>query len=308
MVLNKIYYIDALEGLKQLDDESIDCIVTSPPYWKLRDYGVEGQLGQENHFNEYIEKLLIIFNECKRVLKKSGTCWVNIGDTYSSNSSYSKGGRAGYERKEGMFKHKPLQEKSLCLIPQRFSIAMVDNGWICRNEIIWHKRNCIPSSVRDRFTVDFEHLFFFVKSKKYWFEKQLEEYTNPLNRWGGDELKATNKSFWDKNTGQIFYRERNMRPNPLGRNKRCVWSINTKPFPDAHFAVFPTELIEIPIKAGCPEKGIVLDPFMGSGTTALVTKQQNKNYMGFELNPEYIKIAEKRLKSVQLNLNMEVRC
>jgi len=297
---NKIYCGDALELLKQLDDESVDLVITSPPYWALRDYGVEGQLGLEPTFDEYISKLCNIFDEVKRVLKKTGTCWVVIGDTYNSsgtNMSRNWDGRTkNFEKGKPMIISKELPSKCLLQIPARFSIEMINRGWILRNTIIWHKPNCIPASVKDRFTVDFEYIFFFVKNKKYYFEQQFERYIEKMNRWGGEKLKAKGKSTWDDGTGQVTYRDRNMRPNPKGRNKRTTWRINPKPFSEAHFAVYPEELIKTPIKAGCPEQGIVLDPFMGSGTTALVALKLNRNFIGFELNPEYVKIANKRIK------------
>ena len=242
--------------------------------------------------------------------------------------------------------------------PYRLAQRMIDEQqWILRNIIIWHKPNCMPSSVTDRFTVDYEPILFFSKSKKYFFERQFEKYTAPMNRWGGDKLKADGKSDWDKETGQDTYRERNMRPNEQGRNKRCVWKIPTQPFPEAHFAVYPEELVATPIKAGCPKEvckkcgkarhpifkamqkqhsigatsgaylterdfkgdntvvntskktgytkckckagfrpGIVLDPFMGAGTTAVVARQLHRDYLGIELSAEYIKIAKQRLK------------
>jgi site-specific DNA-methyltransferase (adenine-specific) len=329
MELNKIYNIDCLEGLKQLEDNSIDCCITSPPYWALRDYGVEGQLGLETRFQEYINKLCNIFDEVKRVLKKDGSCWVNMGDTYMGNSSYSEKGRQcfGYD-KIGMINKKKwldpkypiesrligrehiekcgIESKSLCQIPSRFAIEMCDRGWILRNEIIWHKPNCMPSSVKDRFTVDFEKIFFFTKNKKYYFEQQLEPYTKPMNRWGGIKLEANGKSDWDDGTGQTTYRTRNMRPNPNGKNKRCVWRVPTKPFKEAHFATYPEDLIKPCILAGCPEKGIVLDPFMGAGTTAKVALDNNRSYIGFELNNDYIKIAEDRLKDSKDNIKQDL--
>jgi site-specific DNA-methyltransferase (adenine-specific) len=181
---------------------------------------------------------------------------------------------------------------------------MIEDGWILRNEIIWHKGNAFPQGVKDRFTNDFEKIFFFVKNKKYFFNQQFEPYTTPLNRWGGDKIIPKNKSLWDMGTGQKTYRVRNTRPNPKGRNKRCVWTINTKPLKEAHFASFPEELVETCLDAGCPEGGTVLDPFMGSGTTAVVAIRQNKNFIGFELNPDYIEIANKRIQAKQVQQNL----
>lgn len=277
---NKILLGDAAEIIRKLPDESIDCVVTSPPYWALRDYSVDRQIGLEPDFRQYVEKLCEVFDEVKRVLKSSGTCWVNLGDTYGTGSG--AGVRIGkqatnrgtqYNRKwqeKGKAGVKGM-EKCLLQIPARFAIAMCDRGWILRNEIIWHKPNAMPQSVKDRFTVDFEKIFFFVKSRSYLFETQYDPYTKLLNHLDGN------------------------RPVAVGRNKRCIWSINTRPQKDAHFATFPPALVETPIKAGCTEGGIVLDPFIGSGTTAEVAHLLGRNFIGIELNPDYVIIANKRL-------------
>ncbi len=293
--MNKIIQGDSLSVLKTIPAESINCCVTSPPYWALRDYGVDGQLGLEPTFQEYITKLCDIFDDVKRVLKKDGTCWVNLGDTYLNNSSYSSGGRQGYNKKEKMIYKKDaiVQIKSLCQIPARFSIEMCNRGWILRNTIIWHKPNAMPSSAKDRFTVDFEYLFFFVKNKKYWFETQREPHSQvSLDRikkpWKGNLCKG-------HALGSLKDGDMSKMCHPEGRNKRTVWKINTQSFKEAHFAVFPEELVETPIKAGCPKGGVVLDPFSGSGTAGVVAQSQEKDFIGIELNPEYIKIAEKRL-------------
>lgn len=303
--MNKILQGDCLVMLKKLPDESVDMVMTSPPYYTLRDYGVDGQLGLEPTFEEYINKLCNIFDEVKRVLKKEGTCWVNIGDTYANTSTGGQGATGGRDKSTLSSKMVPVgttptkrkkqvvPEKSLCMIPARFSIEMVNRGWILRNEIIWHKPNCMPESVTDRFTTDFEKLFFFVKSKKYWFEQQLEEfkdssemdYRRVLRRKNADQYDM--KQPYKNNFPKSF--------NNDGRNMRTVWRIPTKPYNEAHFAVYPEKLCQTPILAGCPEGGIVLDPFMGSGTTCKVAKDLGRQYIGIELNPKYIKIAEKRL-------------
>ena len=169
----KIYQGDSLEVLRTFPDESVDCVVTSPPYWALRDYGVAGQLGLEPTFQEYISKLCDIFNEVKRVLKKEGTCFVNLGDTYSGNKEGKTDNKVSDYLKEnstGIHKKATITEKCLCQIPSRFAIEMCERGWILRNRLIWHKPNCMPSSVDDRFTVDYEDIFFFVKSRKYYFD------------------------------------------------------------------------------------------------------------------------------------------
>ncbi len=322
---NTIYKGNSLEVLKAFPDESIDCVMTSPPYWALRDYGVEGQLGLEPTFQEYINKLCDIFDEIKRVLKKTGTCWVNLGDTYSSQSSYSDKGRQGFEEKTAnmsklmkkRFDEKPtgkqstrcgrgrnanVPEKSLCQIPFRFSIEMVNRGWILRNTIIWHKGSCMPASVKDRFTVDFEYVFFFAKNKKYFFEQQTEPSIDKESYLGRRPRNAGTMAEYDlKNYAKAGSIGDNGKLNGVGktypnRNKRAVWKINPKPFPEAHFAVYPEELCETPIKAGCPKDGIVLDPFFGSGTTGIVALKQNKKFVGIELSQDYINIANKRLK------------
>ena len=300
--INQIFNSCCLDGLKTLPDNSIDCCVTSPPYWSLRSYECDGQFGIEDDYNDYIRRLADVFVEVKRVLKKSGTCFVNIGDTYGgAGHGEAKHGKAkeryklmGDSNKTGKLTNTPLN-KSMLLIPYRFAAIMVDNGWKLRNIIIWHKPNQLPQGVTDRFTNDFEPIFFFTKSNRYDFIQQFEPYEKPLDRWGGDSLTASGKSEWSENTGQNAYRNRDLRPNPEGRNMRCVWSINTKGEKEKHYAMYPQMLVKRCIEAGCPEGGIVLDPFMGSGTTAVVARKLNRNYVGFELNAEYIRIAERKL-------------
>lgn len=307
MDINKIYIGDVIKILKTFPDECVDMIMTSPPYWGLRDYSIESQIGLEPTLNEYLDKMLSVTTELKRVLKKRGTLWWNHGDSYgtgsgagSKNGSKQATNRAFsdenlYYIKKGK-KSIPGYEKSLLLQAHRLAIRMIDEqSWILRNQIIWYKPNAMPSSVKDRFTVDFEPIFFFSKSKQYYFEPQYEQYTEPMNRWGGDKLVANGQSTWDEGTGQDTYRDRDMRPNGLGRNKRTVWKIPTQPLADAHFASFPENLVITPIKAGCPEKGIVLDPFIGSGTVGKVALDLGRNYIGIELNPDYIKLANKRI-------------
>ena len=175
--LNKIYQGDALEVLKTFPDESVDCAITSPPYWNLRDYGTAGQLGLESTFQEYVAKLCDIFDEVKRVLKKEGTCWVKFGDTYSGNKEGKTDAKVSSylgDTTKGIHKKATIQEKCLCQIPSRFAIEMTNRGWILRNRLVWHKPNAMPSSVDDRFTVDYEDVFFFVKSKKYNFQQLYE--------------------------------------------------------------------------------------------------------------------------------------
>jgi len=298
---------DALSVLRELPPESVDCVVTSPPYWSLRDYGVEGQLGLEDSLDQYLTKLLAVFDEVRRVLKEKGTCWVNLGDAYSTRSS-RKGTRqpalSAASSKAPRFLRPPapahLPPKCLLQMPSRFALGMTDRGWTLRNEIIWHKPNCMPQSARDRFTIDFEKLFFFVKSRRYHFTQQFEplrdarrlshRLINPervRKRTYGDPLVAAlNPKSAERSRRRMLAR---------GRNKRCVWRISPRPFYGGHFAVYPEALIETPILAGCPEGGIVLDPFSGSGTTALVARRLRRRFIGIDLNPEYVRMSRERL-------------
>jgi len=310
MELNKIIEGNSLEILKSFIDNSVDCCITSPPYWGIRDYGHDEQLGQEENFYKFIINLSNIFDEIKRVLKPEGTCFVNLGDTYAGSgagttknadtSKYLENSKQVYVLPNGASKSSKFRSttlnKSLCMIPERFSIEMINRGWILRNQIIWHKPNQMPSSAKDRFTVDFEKIFFFVKQPVgYYFEQQFDPYTKPLDRWGGNDLDANGKSEWDKGTGQNSYRKRNMRPNEEGKNMRTVWSINTEPSSEGHFATYPQKLVERMIKAGCPENGVILDPFFGIGTTGICARKCNRNFIGIELNHKYTVIAKKRL-------------
>jgi len=435
-MINTIIQGHALNVLKTLPDESVNCCLTSPPYWGLRDYGIEpviwdgdkdckhiwgntlkgkqtgrndtndptstnfggwsnwdggkndekgqfcqkcgawrGSLGLEPTFELYIKHLCNIFDEIKRALRKDGTCWVNLGDSYNSHT-FGKSKLGGGLQKNLVQKNeafpryrkppKNLGDKSLCLIPQRFAIEMVNRGWILRNIIIWHKPNCMPSSAKDRFTVDFEYVYFFTKSNKaqFWTNSKTGECVSkkPLGTKGikgkdwewqkkesswqrpsRDEtfkLPSRKKSTYAKEgykkvslwTGHDYWFEQQFEPHLTinefnkrdmlkrklndsnkqyskhshgpqdyginGRNKRAVWTIPTQPFPEAHFAVYPKKLIEPMIKAGCPKGGIVLDPFMGAGTTAVVAKKLGRNYMGIEIKQEYIDMANKRIRAI----------
>lgn len=379
MEINKIYHGDALKILKTFPNESIDMCITSPPYWNLRNYESELQIGKEKTYEEYLQNLMNIFNEVKRVLKPDGSCWINIGDVYSSNNSGS------------------IKKQSLIGLPDRLKIKMIDNGWICRNEIIWHKPNAMPSSAKTRFNNDFEKMFFFTKNNDYYFETQYEEaktkkkinnkknnikennskYINieqeksvrqGMSKDRGNNLvekrpllptqdefvnfirerikiktlkeeikdiKPTTMEHWfrrdkagfsyptiedwnkvkyllddfskefidmDYKMNYVEYETDDINKNlDKGRLKRSVWSINTKSFKGEHFAPFPEELIETPIKACCEENGIVLDCFMGSGTSAIVSKKLNRNYIGIDVNKNYINIANKRLEDKIFN-------
>lgn len=297
MKTNQIIQGDALEVLKTFLEKSINCVMTSPPYFNQRDYGIKEQLGLEKTPEDYVNKLCGIFDEVKRVLRDDGTCWVNISDCYGG----FQGKNAGYpDRKQEkadvpQIKRDSKTAKSLLCVPELFLLEMVKRGWLIRNKIIWHKNNVMPSSARDRFTIDYEMLYFFVKKKKYYFEQQFESLAKSslkdprLDKGREEHIGKSASGIYSTNATVI---------KSIGRNKRTVWNINTKPSKVKHFAIYPEKLIEVPLKAGCPVDGIILDPFFGAGTTGLVALKQNKKFIGIELNPEYIEIAKKRLKSL----------
>ena len=283
-IKNTIIQGDTLNVLKEFPNESVDMIITSPPYWNLRDYGEDKQLGLEYTTKEYIDSLYTIFEESKRVLKNEGTLWINIRDTYSKG-----------------IKRSGVKNKSLSMIPERLAIKMIDNGWILRNTIIWHKPNAMPDSCKNRFTMDYEYLYMFSKQEKYYFKTQYEPYTSVHGK-DSNTISKKEKELLDtkmvRHGGEGSTLNKPSMWNPKGRIKRTTWDINTKPFKGSHFAPYPEELIECPIDAGCPENGIVLDIFMGSGTTGVVAKKQNKNYIGIELNRDYIDIANDRINKI----------
>ena len=315
--MNELILIDALNGLKSLPNESIDCIITSPPYYQLRDYGSNLQIGLEPSYKQYIENLTAIFNEAKRVLTGSGTLFIVIGDTYSGSAVGNKNSNDGINVRFSDYSFRTelneLPRKSLMQIPSRLAIALQDDGWILRNEIIWHKPNAMPQSVKDRFTIDYEKVFFFVKERYYYF-KQIKEQmvTKDLNPPFGlfntpfDPLGGLRKQDAIGRSDYTNFNDRYTPPGDMMRNKRCVWSIPTKGIAESHFATYPDELVEIMIEAGCPKDGVILDPFVGSGTTAMVAKRLGYQYIGFDINEEYLKIANKRLKKTPVLLRLDL--
>ena len=263
---------NSLEKLKELKSESVQCIVTSPPYWGLRDYDNDEQLGQETTPEAFVSNLADIFEEGKRVLRDDGTAWINIGDTYfgakggawvGDNSITTEETGSEYRiKKKAPPKHKYLKIKDLSGVPWKFAIEMQKRGWYLRQDIIWHKPVPMPESVNDRLQKSHEHIFLFSKKKNYYFDAMA--IAKPSI--DGDKLVRL----------------------------QDVWTIPTSNYQGAHFAVFPTKLPELCIKAGTKKGDVVLDPFMGSGTTAYVAQELSRKWIGIELNPEYVKIIKER--------------
>jgi DNA modification methylase len=309
---------DVIEGLNLLPDESVDCCVTSPPYWGLRDYGVEGQLGLEGTINEYILEMVDVFYQVRRVLKKEGTLWINIGDSYTSGNrthrrdpdSKNLPALQNFNRRETPLGLKP---KDLCGIPWELAFALRNDGWYLRSDIIWAKPNPMPESVTDRPTKSHEYLFLFAKSQRYYFDQEnvkepwseyerarrLREKENGLDTVYQISSDGKNGQTPQGQKGAIRnVKRRGELAEGNGRNIRTVWTIPTQPFPEAHFATYPEKLVEPCIKAGCPENGIVLDPFSGSGTTGVVSLKLQRNYIGIELNPSYLEMSRRRIGKV----------
>ena len=368
-MINKIHNENCLETMSRMEDGIIQSIITSPPYYNLRDYGEDNQIGIEDSFNEYLNNLHNVFTSCYRVLKEDGVLFINISDTYAN-------------KKIGNIKR-----KTLIGIPDRLKVIMIDSGWICRSDITWHKPNAMPSSAKDRFVNDYERIFMFTKNEKYKFNTQYEERKTKVSKksnksiatkYLNDEQEKSVRQGMNKKRGLKLLEKRNNLPKHLffvdflrsrttakqlfsnvegvklstiehwfrkddagfsfpktedwnkvvdfiddwsedfhkinkglsevdyefddinknsnkGRLKRSVWSINTKPSKEKHFAVYPEELIYTPILCSTDENDIVYDPFMGSGTTAKVSKILKRNYIGSELNKEYCEISKQRV-------------
>tara|TARA_R100001594_G_scaffold12115_6_gene27070 strand:+ start:997 stop:1860 length:864 start_codon:yes stop_codon:yes gene_type:complete len=274
---NHIFVGDSREVLKCFPDAIVNTTVTSPPYYNLRDYGEENQIGLEESLDDYIEQLCIVFDEVHRVTKDDGTFWLNIGDCYANKGEIPSDGRKGFSRTSGMgIADKTIEgltTKDLIGVPWRVAFALQKRGWILRSDIIWAKKNPIPESVKDRPTSSHEHIFLFSKQPKYYFDSEsIKEKIENLDNNGGYEH----------------------------RNKRDVWSVRVASYPGSHCATFPMELITPCIKAGSPKGGLVLDPFMGTGTVAEAAKKLSRKYTGCELNLEYWKIIQNRLKQQEL--------
>lgn len=300
---------ETLETLKTFNTESIDCIVTSPPYWRLRNYNHPKQIGLEETPEIFINNLCNIFDEVYRVLKNEGTLFVNIGDCYSNSNSISIKGRRGFNsnsKNEILKKNNCLaKKKSLIGIPAMFQLEMIKRGWILRNKIIWQKSNVMPESVQDRFTNDYEEVFFFTKNQKYYFNKLYEPFSEKtLTAFKNGKVPNSHK-YLEAGKSKCGMREGKewlAIASEKGRNMRTVWKIGTTGIKEAHFSTFPIELAKRCIEAGCPSSGTVLDIFSGSGTTNIAAAKLGIKSIGIELLEESIKIANKRISNLNYKL------
>lgn len=314
-----------LDLLAAIPDESVQTCITSPPYWGLRDYGEDDQLGLEPTPEEYVENMVEVFREVRRVLRDDGTLWLNLGDSYAANAK--GGGGTGAGTLNCGPKHNKtsterqmlgdsrrfdlagcgLKPKDLVGIPWRVAFALQADGWYLRSDIIWHKPNPMPESVTDRPTKAHEYIFLLTKQPRYYYDADAIRESSTT--------EAGTAGSWDGNRdlGLPDGKTRFGKPNLGGsidgrRNRRSVWTVSTKPFSGAHFAVFPPDLIEPCVLAGCPEGGTVLDPFSGSGTTGMVALRHDRSYIGLELNPEYAEMSRNRIRddAPLLNTGQEV--
>lgn len=295
---------DALEKLRELPPESVHACVTSPPYYNLRDYGIDGQIGREQTPEEYVAKLVDVFREVRRVIRQDGTAWVNIGDSYATRSGpqppTNTRNSCGHTEKRTPSGYK---YKDLIGIPWLLAFALRADGWYLRQDIIWNKSNCMPESVRDRCTKSHEYIFLLSKSERYYFD--LQAIKEPAGAKGnartfrGGGAYTGGQSF--NNSAEVDRESHGNTKNEAGtRNKRDVWTVSTTGFRGAHFAVFPEKLIEPCILAGCPAGGTVLDPFTGSGTTGVVAKRLGRIFVGCEINPVYYEMATRRISETKM--------
>jgi len=326
-----IHHGDALSVLRTLPAESVQCVVTSPPYWGLRDYGVDGQLGLESmpdcHARAtgqpcgrcYVCRMLDVFREVRRVLRRDGTAWINMGDSYSVGTNDSKSFRRDKIQSVPPYrKALGLPAKNLIGMPWRLALAMQADGWILRSDIIWHKPTAMPEAVKDRPTTAHEHLFLLSRSASYHYDAAAiqEPVTGGAQSRGNGLHKKVQKvpGGWDTAPGAhgTVHREGRSAPEYRPRqnasfsaavcglvetrNRRTVWTIPAARFSEAHFATFPSDLVTPCILAGCPAGGVVLDPFCGSGTTGLVARQLGREFVGIELNPDYVRMAAARIE------------
>jgi len=308
------YNMDCLEGLRLMPSDCIDCCITSPPYYGLRDYGVDGQIGLERSPEEYIERLTEIFAEVLRVLKPEGTLWLNIGDSYAGSNKgaarypdnakkYKQGSNRGTLNNRTAYKYiTSCKDKDLIGIPWMLAFSLRSLGYFLRQDIVWYKPNAMPESVRDRCTKSHEYIFLLSKSNRYYFDS--ESIKQPArSKIRSKIVKHRKVDFHVPGNNYKTFQGNNIPTSSLV-NKRDVWIQNTKPSgSNVHFAAYPPALIRDCVLAGCPVGGIILDPFMGTGTTVMVALQYQRHYVGFELNPEYFPIIKQK---IQVTPNMFV--
>lgn len=306
-----IFIGDVRQRLQEIDDNSVQSCVTSPPYWGLRDYGNDSQIGLEQTPEAYVSEMVAVFREVRRVLADNGTLWLNIGDSYASyrdgkaTPDTTRGDSTGTlvpkgsaaNRTAGAFAGTNIKHKDLVGIPWRLAFALQADGWWLRQDIIWHKPNPMPESVTDRCTKAHEYLFLLTKNDRYYFDN--EAIAEPAIH-AGHTVKAykTGKNISGQPRRDTATGQHDVEVGET-RNRRSVWTINTKPFRQAHFAVMPEALAQPCILAGSKTDDLILDPFTGAGTTAVVALRNNRNFIGIELNPEYVTIAQQRINDDQ---------
>lgn len=324
-----VYIGDAVETLYKLPKESVHCCVTSPPYWGLRDYGVDGQIGLEQELAEYVRKLTLVFRLVREVLHPDGTLWLNMGDSYAGSGkgpgSINPASHVG--EKHNHVTPVGLKRKDLCGVPWRVAFALQEDGWWLRSDIIWHKTQPLPETVADRPTRAHEYVFLFSKRSRYYYDKvgimepasentnaristgnkcKLVDTAGPVpSNWATDGKHDAVSHSAVRKKGPNAYRKprprnnekfmKHLAPKVPFRNRRTVWSLAADYFPGAHFAAFPSALVKPCIIAGCPENGTILDPFSGTGTTLSTAKALNRKSIGIELNPDYLKFHKDRL-------------
>ena len=317
---NRIICGDALETLKNFPDESINCSITSPPYYGLRDYHKKEQIGREKTVEEYLDRLINVFREVRRVLKKDGTCFIVIGDSYAGTSSKKEQRDPKYPKgrngQNPSITQKVLgyKSKDLIGIPWRLAFALREDGWYLRSDIIWHKENAMPEACKDRPTRSYEHIFLLSKSPRYYYDyDSLAEPMKEVSKKRYVRGRSKENKYLNENSGAKIQKINEARGYgqykgdniPQFRNKRDIWTINTTFFRGNHYAAFPPKLAEICMITGCPKGGIILDPFIGSGTVGLIALLHNRKYIGIELNEEYVDLARKRIETEVKKLGKE---
>lgn len=314
-----LFHGDALDMARSVETGSVRTIVTSPPYFGLRDYGADGQVGAENTVAEYVDRMVRIFRELRRVLADDGTLWLNLGDSYAGNTGGPQGTSgefadrsvAAARQVRSKWRSADLPAKNLYGVPWRVALALQEDGWILRSDIIWAKRNFMPEAVTDRPTKAHEYIFLFAKKPSYYFDADaIREQSDPEQeahnaRYAKEYTKHSDRAAATGQPGNVNNVGIHSRPGREGRNKRSVWTVSTVPFNEAHFATYPPELIRPCILAGSAAGDTVLDPFSGSGTTGMVANQEGRRYIGFDLNADYLDLSL-RTRFLQPSLGIEV--